>query len=202
MNSEMTKEQREEAFTEVKTSMEFGDLLEKITDAKDKIDLYKNIYKAELDSIPVRLKSQRFEMHLNMIITLFVMCVGAFFIIYSVSGGGDVVSTTGVLILLLVLVVLAFQVWHTVKSFIKYNINASQNFMTTYVATHGVHNMIEEKRYCEKVLATLSEYGQTVRAIEASIDAKDVDVTQALDTIEAMDFDIPQFRYTEAFFRS
>ncbi len=200
MNEEMTNEQREEAFAELKTSTEFGELLERIEQSKERVEYFTNVYQAELEGIPKRLKSQRFGMHMNMVIVLLIMCFEAFFVIYTIADDG-MAQFIGLFAMLFIFILFLLQLWRTIKSFIIYNMNASQNFMTMYVMTHDIHNMIEERQYCNRILMRMRDYNEDIALIDAKISAKEIDVDAALSSLDKMDFDIEPFRYTEAFRR-
>lgn len=176
---------------------EYGELLEMIDDARNKIDYNKNVYTAELNGIGKRRNSLKANVTYN--IGFFIIWIIISIIIRAMISFGMMVHPMQLVVALVAIVGIIvgyiYMIIRIIKAYILYQINMSANFMPGYVKRKGLHTMVEEEEYCGKVLSQMLEYESTITKMEKGVKEASIDPEPAMDEITRMNFNIPEFKY-------
>ncbi len=174
----------------------YGSLYIEIEQAKRNIEYYKNMYTAELDGIPKRISYMRSSMVINIVVLVLLILFKIMFSGVIKAGGGMLLRTfVGWLAIGVIYIGIIYMVIRCAKAVRIYLINVVPDKFNNYIQTHGIHNIVEEKQYCEGVLKHMLEYERIVNKIEKDIKSETVKVDMAHQAIDAMNFDIKDFKY-------
>lgn len=189
---ETTKENK---ISDAETDLDAYDSLYMLIDeTKRNIEKYRNIYIAELEGIPKRLKYMKSMIIFNVIVLVLIWIV--LNLLYSVIDTGLVFGTFGGRIAFVSLqAAKLYMIFRCIKSILIYLINSVPEKMNWYIEKYDVHNIVEERHYCETILSRMDEYEKLVNNIEEGMKHKTVNVKKAKDDLFSMDFCIKDFPY-------
>lgn len=168
---------------------DYGSILTLIDGKKSQIRHIKDIYDAELKSIPKR----RLSLRNSVISNVFFYFVLVLLFFYVGSNGIPAFSIAALGFLIIAQVYMLFRIAKSVRL---YAINVSTTMFTSFVSKNDLHTMNEEEEYCKSVLAKMNIYESDLAKFEKEIkENADVNVQAVMDCCNNINLDIPEFRY-------
>ena len=176
--------------SEHNTDTNYGQIISLIDGKKKRIEYNRNIFTAELASVPRKRKGIISNIIINVIIMIVLSAI--FFYISSHSAMG-----LGLFLGAFTYIFIVYMLARIFRYIRLYIINTDCEFSRNYRIKHGVNTLVNEEEYCSNILARLSIYETKIADIEQHIKQyNSADSHTYLDELNKIPDEFEDFKYT------
>lgn len=167
----------------------YGQVLSLIDEKKKRIEYNRNIFNAELTSVPRKRKN----IVSNIIINIIIMVVlsALFFYMTSHSALG-----LGLFLRAFTYIFIVYMLIRIIRYIRLYIINTDCSFSRNYRIKHGVNTLVNEEEYCSTILSKLTVYEEKISDMEHHISqSEQYDSQTYIDELTRIPDDFEDFKY-------
>ncbi len=167
-----------------------GQIMSLIDGKKKRIEYNRNIFSAELASVPRKRKNIISNIIINIAIMIVVSALFFYMSSHSALGLGFFLGAFTYIFIVYMLI-------RIIRYIRLYIINTDCNFSRNYRIKHGVNTLVNEEEYCSTILSKLAIYEGKISDMEHHISANEPYDSQAyVDELTRIPDDFDDFKYS------
>ena len=168
---------------------DYGQIMSLIAGKKKRIEYNKNIFSAELASVPRKRKNIISNIIINIAIMIVLSVSFLYMSSYAALGLGLFMGGFTIIFIIYMLI-------RIFRYILLYIINTDCNFSKNYRIKHGVNTLVNEEEYCSAILSKLAIYEGKISDIEHHIGGNEPYDSQAyIDELTRIPDDFEDFKY-------
>lgn len=166
-----------------------GQIMSLIDGKKKRIEYNRNIFSAELASVPRKRKNIISNIIINIAIMIVLSVSFLYMSSYAALGLGLFLGAFTYIFIIYMLI-------RIVRYIRLYIINTDCNFSKNYRIKHGVNTLVNEEEYCSAILSKLAIYERNISDIEHHINENEPYDSQAyIDELTRIPDEFDEFKY-------